>query len=63
MPQEMHKVEEEIRKICYKLAPENEILRHELDFHLHGFSVTVIKEYIKMMAEEKPYNPDEVRHG
>jgi hypothetical protein len=63
MPQGMPKVEEEIEKIKRKIAGDNEILAHELDFFLHGFSVTVIQEYRKMMADEIAYKPEEIKHG
>jgi hypothetical protein len=63
MPDTMPKVEEEIEKICKKLAPDNELLRFQLDFHLHAFAYMVVKEYMKMMADEEPYKPEDVRHG
>ena len=63
MPQGMPKIDQEIEKICQKLAPESEEMRLELDFQLHGFAILVMREFRKMMAEDSEYSPEEVKHG
>jgi hypothetical protein len=59
----MSRIDEEIGKLVEKHGQNDEVLRRNLDFDLHFFSVFVIQQYREAMRVGGSYAPEGIRHG